>query len=252
MGILVLGAPPPSIALRLNSSLIIPPSLPTYDYLNYCPASCTTKHIAITETEEVEGGKEGMKEGGVMTPHILYAYVHMHLMATQGEIQLLRNTSSVTVATAAAAVAAGGVGADAATAKEGGGKGGRLERFEMLYRRRWDARNQEGMTFPAPGFALQSDDAFLVSFLKSIFWVAPFRSFFVLPFLPILHIPSSLPPSDPYPYALADPLPLRLERETNRNVLWPRHNGRDVLGHHAVLPCPEAPEHFLGLHGFGR
>ncbi|GAB5033960.1 dopamine beta-hydroxylase [Nannochloropsis oceanica] len=161
MGILVLGAPPPSIALRLNSSLIIPPSLPTYDYLNYCPASCTTKHIAITETEEVEGGKEGRKEGGVMTPHILYAYVHMHLMATQGEIQLLRNTSSVTVVTAAAAVAAGGVGADAATAKEGGGKGGRLERFEMLYRRRWDARNQEGMTFPAPGFALQSDDAFL-------------------------------------------------------------------------------------------
>jgi hypothetical protein len=89
----------------------------------------------------------------------------MHLLASQGEIQLVRNTTAATTATAAAAAAtAAGVGA--AVAKEGGREGGGLERFEMLYRKRWDARNQEGVTFPKPGFALQPDDAFLVSFLS--------------------------------------------------------------------------------------
>ena len=93
------------------------------------------------------------------TPHELYAHVQMHLLATHGEIQLLRNTTT----TAAAAAAAAAAGVDAAVAKEVGKEKGGLERIEMLYRKRWDARNQEGVTFPKPGFALQPDDAFLVS-----------------------------------------------------------------------------------------
>ncbi len=161
-----------------------------------------------------------------MTPHVLYAYIHMHLMATQGEIQLLRNTSSITTATTATAAAtAASVGVGAAVAKEGGRKGGGLERFEMLYRKRWDARNQEGVTFPTPGFALQPDDAFLVIYLTICFLRS--TSFFLpssfSPFPSSLHTPSSLPPFLPSPYVLADPLPLRFQRQTNRDVLWAWH-----------------------------
>lgn len=57
---------------HLSSSLMIPPAMPRYDFIGYCPSSCTQHFLP----------RDGVK--------ILGAGLHMHMLASGGEFQVSR------------------------------------------------------------------------------------------------------------------------------------------------------------------
>ncbi|KAM3570985.1 hypothetical protein VYU27_006968 [Nannochloropsis oceanica] len=122
MGAFVMGAPATVNSLNFTSNLIVHPGQHSFDYLSYCPPGCSQRYLSE-------------KEGKAPVPDrfILHAHLHMHTLATGGEIQLLRTPRNSTA----------------------------LERTRLYHRSIWDYNNPQGVTYASPGIPYLSGDSFL-------------------------------------------------------------------------------------------
>ena len=64
------GSLPASSKLKTTSPLVVPPHLPSFDFVGYCPAQCTRQMLPANGS------------------YILYERLHMHMLSTGGEAQV--------------------------------------------------------------------------------------------------------------------------------------------------------------------
>lgn len=132
VGVLVLGAPPHVPQIGFVSPLVVPGGQASFDYMNYCPGSCTKRRLQHSGNGDNDdnGDDDDDDDSGFS---IMYAHLHMHGLGRGGELQLIRNASA---------------------SPQG------WERTRLLHRKHWDFENQQGVAF-SPLLPLRPGDAFL-------------------------------------------------------------------------------------------